>query len=218
MVLRLLPGSQSPRRRFEVENARKTVQNPKGYRIVTSLDPRVSAIERELSERGISCFMPAEFRAVRSRTKANLWTMRRNALLPGYIFVSGNAEWRSIPGVFGLLHDADGNPLLLSAIDMMSLRTAEANSEAAAEHYIEQQRREAVTGLSKSARRSLKLAKRRFVPGSKVRILWGKEAGRDAVVQGWSDAGKVQTIIERLDAAEVVDLPHDFIRRSDEAA
>lgn len=214
LVLRVRPGVQRPRRLLSVE----TTRSSKGYRIVPSLDPRVSAIERELSDRGLSCYMPAEFKAVRNRTKALTWSMRRNPLLPGYIFVSGTADWHQVPGVVGMLASVDGQPFHLSAIEMLSLRSMEANSEAAAERFIDKMRREATTESVRAARKSLAAARQRFNPGNRVKVLWGAEAGRTATVLGWSDQGKVRAIVDRLEAAEVVELPYEFIRRSDEAA
>ena len=206
-VLTTTPGVQHPKRVLEVE----TTRSRKGYRIVTSIDPRVSAIERELSLRGIAFYMPSEFKVVRNRRKTGSHTIRRFPLLSRYIFVSGHADWYNIPGVAGRLH-SQGKPLELSVADMMTLRTVEAHSEEAAERFMTQIANDERAAASRSSKVSIKAAKRRFNPGSKVKILWGSEAGRAATILGWSDDNKVKAIVERLDSADEVDLPYEFIR------
>src|SRR5690606_31209553 len=106
-AIRTKPGAQLPQRRYEVETTKVRRDKDgrpitKGYRIVPSLDPNVSAIERALKDASIECYMPVQRRVIRDRRKAYHFTTRRFALLVGYVFVRGVEDWRAleeIPGV-----------------------------------------------------------------------------------------------------------------------
>src|SRR6185312_7958243 len=82
-AVRTKPGSQKPQREYAVEKTRSV----KGYRIVPSLNPNLSAVERALSDAKIDYYMPAESRLQRDRVRPYLWKARRFALLVGYTFV-----------------------------------------------------------------------------------------------------------------------------------
>lgn len=126
--IRTVPGSQKPQREFTVE----TTRSRKGYRIVPSLNPNISAIELALSQRGLTYWMPTEKRLVRDRRKTDLWRTRRFALLVGYIFVRGPLDWLKLsetPGVLGIVANAEGEPLPIDFMDLLMLRSAEAEAE-----------------------------------------------------------------------------------------
>lgn len=129
-AVRTEPGSQKPQREYLVE---KTGSNRgKGYRIVPSLDPNMSAIERALAEGGFEFWMPAEKRLVRDRRHTDLWKVRRFALMVGYVFVkepSNFAKLKATAGVSGLVCDADGKPMPIDFLDILAVRSAEADAE-----------------------------------------------------------------------------------------
>lgn len=126
-AIRTTPGAQKPQREFKVENT----SSHKGYRIVPSLDPATSAIERALKQAGIVYYMPAEKRLIRDRRHTDLWKPRRFALLVGYVFVKGPLDfWRlsEIPGVHSVV-GIGGRPMEVDLLDIMTLRSQEAVAE-----------------------------------------------------------------------------------------
>lgn len=128
-AVRTVPGSQVPKREFVVEDSPRS---RKGYRIVPSLDPRQSAIEKALSDAGIVHYMPAEKRLVRDRRHTDLWKERRFALLVGYVFIKGPVDWlrlHDVPGVLGIV-GIGGKPIPIDLLDILTLRSMEAVSEA----------------------------------------------------------------------------------------
>lgn len=128
-AVKAAPGSQKPQREYKAEQTR----SKKGYRIVPSLNPHISAIELALTKAGFDCYMPAEKRLVRDRRHTDLWKPRRFALLVGYIFVHAPRDWRQLkttPGVSGVVSDGQGRPLPVSWDDILMLRATEAQSEA----------------------------------------------------------------------------------------
>jgi transcription antitermination factor NusG len=127
-VVKTAPGAQLPQRQYQIE----TTRSAKGYRIVPSLDPNVSAIERALKENGFIFYMPAEKRLVRDRRRTDLWKVRRFALLVGYLFVKDPHDWLLLaqtPGVAGVLRSAEGAPLEVDLKDILLVRAAEAQAE-----------------------------------------------------------------------------------------
>jgi transcription antitermination factor NusG len=146
------PGAQIPQREYAVE----TTRSSKGYRIVPSLDPKRSAIERALSDEGFVHYMPSEKRLIRDRRHAHLWKPRRVALLVGYIFVLDPVDWRrleDIPGVAGVLRSGDGKPLPVDIVDILTLRSI----EAVAEELFDRQAHRAVATLRSKAKRDPRL-------------------------------------------------------------
>lgn len=186
----------------------------KGYRIVTSLNPNVSAVERSLDDARIVHYMPCETRVIRNRDKTRTFTTRRFALLPGYIFVANIQDWLAldgVPGVTGYLRNSDGSPLGMSVLDILTLRTIEAKSEADAQAELHKLNMGAIAAARKTAQKALTAAKRQFYAGVRVKALWGAHAGREAVIQGWTDDQKLKAIIEGLESHEV--LPFDAVRK-----
>ncbi len=136
-AIRTMPGAQQPQREYTVE--KPSLINPdikgfgrKGYRIVPSLNPSMSAIERALKDAGFVYYMPAEKRLIRDRRKTDLWRTRRFALLLGYVFIKGPCNFlqlQELPGVAGIVGTC-GRPMPVSIVDIMMLRTKEARAEA----------------------------------------------------------------------------------------
>jgi len=127
-AIRTVPGAQKPEREYAVERTRSA----KGYRIVASLNPDVSAVERALSNNGFTHYMPAEKRLVRDRRHTDLWKPRRFALMVGYVFVHDPHDWRLLAetsGVQEIVRDVSGNPYPIDLLDILRVRTAEAEAE-----------------------------------------------------------------------------------------
>lgn len=136
-AIRTAPGSQKPQREYVVEpTALGKDGRPmgKGYRITPSLDPRWSAVEKALSDAGYTFYMPAEKRLVRDRRHTDLWKVRRFALMVGYIFVRGpfvRDHLLEVPGVAGIVTNAEGFPLPMLLNDILAVRAAEADADVA---------------------------------------------------------------------------------------
>ncbi len=127
-AIRTMRGAQQPQREYTAE----TTRSAKGYRLVPSLNPRQSAIERALSQGGFTHYMPAEKRLIRDRRKPDLWKARRFPLLLGYVFIKGPCNFlqlQELPGVAGIVGTC-GRPMPVSIVDIMMLRTKEARAEA----------------------------------------------------------------------------------------
>jgi transcription antitermination factor NusG len=153
-AVRTAPGSQMPKREYFAEKTR----SPKGYRLAISLDPRMSAVERALSEAGFVYYMPAEKRLQRDRRKPFVWKTRRFALMVGYIFVRDPESWRKLldtPGVIGVVSDMAGNPRGMELHEMLKIRSA----EGAAEVDFDDTLRKARQGLRKAAKKDASLKK-----------------------------------------------------------
>lgn len=135
-AVRTAPGSQMPQREYAVETTTlNSSGNPrgKGYRIVPSLDPRQSAVEKALSDAGFVHYMPAEKRLIRDRRHTDLWKPRRFALLVGYVFIhgEGDVDWLTlseVPGVAGIV-GIRGKPMPIALADILMLRSMEAVGE-----------------------------------------------------------------------------------------
>lgn len=203
-----------PQREYAVE----TTRSVKGYRIVPSLDPRVSAVERSLSDAGFVHYMPCELRVIRNRDKTRTFTTRRYALIPGYIFVHGwhalnnpHEPDEKLPGIVGYVSRGDGCPLSIPLESILTLRTLEAKSEAEAHAELHKLNMRATAAHRKTAQKALIAAKRQFYPGIRIKALWGRHAGREAVIQGWTDDQKLKAIIDGLEGHEV--LAFDAVRK-----
>lgn len=133
-AIRTLPGSQKPQREYAVEATTLGADGTprgKGYRIVPSLDPRYSAVEKALTDAGFVHYMPAEKRLVRDRRHTDLWKPRRFALLVGYVFVKGPCDFerlRNVPGVNDVVKVC-GVPMAIDLLDILMLRSMEAVGE-----------------------------------------------------------------------------------------
>ena len=134
-AIRTIPGAQKPQREYQVEltSANKNGdRRGKGYRIVPSLNPNMSAIERSLERAGFEFWMPAEKRLVRDRRHTDLWKVRRFALMVGYVFVKDPKDFdklRDVPGVAGVVTGQDGNALAIDFLDILAVRAAEAEAD-----------------------------------------------------------------------------------------
>jgi hypothetical protein len=134
-AVRTDPGAQKPQREYTVEPTtldKDGRPRGKGYRIVPSLNPNLSAVERSLTLAGFEYWMPSEKRLVRDRKHTDLWKVRRFALMVGYIFVNSPQDFgllEQVPGVAGVVRNADGHPLAIDFLDVMKVRSAEADAE-----------------------------------------------------------------------------------------
>jgi len=152
-AVRTAPGSQKPQREYEVEETKSR----KGYRIVPSLNPRESAVERALTQAGFVHYMPAEKRMVRDRLRTDLWKVRRFALLVGYVFIKEPHDFerlRDVPGVISVVSNA-GRPMAIDLMDILMLRSEEAKAEA----EFDRQSRMAVKNIRRKARTHPELRK-----------------------------------------------------------
>ena len=216
-AIRTAAGAQMPQREYEVETTPlNEAGRPrgKGYRIVPSLNPKMSAVERALNDIGVQHYMPAEFKVIRNRKKTGTYELRRFALLPGYVFVYNVTDWltlREAPGVAGIV-GVDGVPLQISIVDIIALRTFEAKSQAKADKEVAAMNSAVKAEAVKGAQKALSLAKRRFSAGQRVKILWGSAAGREATITGWDDKQQIKAIVDNLDAAETVSVAFDAVK------
>lgn len=208
-AIRTLPGAQLPQREYQVESTQINPDVPargKGYRIVPSLNPNVSAIERALSNNGFIHYMPVEKRHVRDRKKTGLWKGRRFPLLLGYVFVQDVQDWpllAATPGVAGIVGTC-GVPLPINIIDILMLRTMEAEAEAQFDREVEQ--REAM-----ARRVSRNKAKGMFPNGSRVAIKTGHAEGREATVIGTDREGRLKALVDGMGMVGTISIPLDAV-------
>ena len=156
--IKTMPGSQKPQREYKVEETsigKDGKPRGKGYRIVPSLNPNISAVERALEESGFRFYMPSEKRLVRDRRHTDLWKVRRFALMVGYVFVRIDdmndnilAKLCATPGVQGILQTASYKPMAIDLSDILLVRAAEADAEV----DFDTQTREARKKLRKNAK------------------------------------------------------------------
>lgn len=168
-AVRTAPGSQKPQREYSAEKTRSA----KGYRIVPSLNPNLSAIERALLDAKFEFWMPAEKRLVRDRRHTDLWKVRRFALMVGYVFIREPHDFGklgSVPGVAGIVRDASGEPVPIDFLDILAVRSAEADAEV----EFDKKSRQARQTLRKNARtdpRLKKLAEKLDIAGNFTVVL-----------------------------------------------
>lgn len=218
-ALRTAPGAQMPQREYAVE----TTRSAKGYRVIPSLTPGVSAVERALTNADVVHYMPAEFKVVRNRKKTGIYELRRFSLLPGYVFVHNVTDWLSllgdrqnpdalgVPGVAGVV-SINKVPMAISVVDIIALRTIEARSKTKADREVAALNSSETAGLVTASNKALKQAKRRISAGQRVRIMWGAQAGREATVLGWDDQQQLKAIVDNLEAAGEVTVPYDMVK------
>jgi hypothetical protein len=219
-AIRTAPGAQKPQREFKVETTmvrrdKEGRQTNKGYRIVPSLDPNVSAIERALKDNGFRFYMPCEFEAVRDRRKTNVWTTRRFPILQGYVFVADVHDFgllESLPGVVGTVGSDTGTKYELSITDFMFLRTKEAASLASAETFIEREKLSAESRRRAANAKKLKNIVKRYPKGTRVSVQWGKAVGREATIVGYDDEARLRAIADGLESAGVITLSTEDVK------
>lgn len=205
-ALQTQPGAQQPQREYAVEETKSV----KGYRIVPSLNPRISAVERALSDAGYTHYMPVEFKVLRNRKKTGEFCIRRFPLLPGYIFVTNCSGVKDVPGVADIIGTED-NPLAMKIMEVLALRTIEARSEIAAERELAKNASGETAEIRKAKAKSLAAAKRKLGEGKTVKMQWGKYVGREATLLGWEDEKTVSAILHGLDAARVA-VPFEYVK------
>lgn len=147
-AVRTIPGAQKPQREYVVESTTIGADGRprgKGYRILPSLNPNVSAVERALSNNGFRHWMPAEKRLIRDRRHTELWKTRRFALMVGYVFVHDPHDFRlleEVPGVAHLVKTGLGEPLPIDLADILVVRAMEAQAEVEFDHKSKEARRQ----------------------------------------------------------------------------
>lgn len=135
-AVKTTPGAQLPRREYVVEPTsldKNGLPRGKGYRIVPDIKHDLSAIERALEQKGFAHYMPTEKRLVRDRRHTDLFKIRRFALMVGYIFVRDPEDWQvlsKVHGVSGIVRAPTGEAMPMDIIDMMAIRSVEAEYDA----------------------------------------------------------------------------------------
>lgn len=219
-AIRTKPGAQQPKREYWPEPSKSALEGHprgKGYRIASSTNPAISAIETALEAKGFTFYMPAEFAVVRNRNHKNLYELRRFALMKGYMFV-GDPDWSrlmDVPGVQGIV-GIDGVPFPIGAMDLFRLRMYEANSRAEADNKA-RSLSGAVDRLAREQRKVIvRGARKKLFPGRSVKLIWGGKVGREATVQGWDDRDHVRVLLQSLeDAAETITVPYEFLKAAE---
>jgi transcription antitermination factor NusG len=197
-----------PQRVYDVETTRST----KGYRLVPSLDPNISAIEISLKRNGFTYYMPADIRVIRDRKKTNVWTKRRFALLLGYVFVEDSLkpiDWKKLeektPGIEKVVRSA-GVPIPILKSEMQLLREMEAQSAEIAEEKLRffQER----AALKSQTRR---MTSSKFPVGSKVVITKGIAQMKTGEVIGSDREGRLKLLVQKLEMSVPFDaVEHDY--------
>lgn len=197
-AIRTAPGAQMPQREYAVETTslgKDGRPRGKGYRIVPSLDPDISAVERSLSNAGFAHYMPIEKRLVRDRKKSNLWKPRRFALLLGYVFVRDVSRWADLeatPGVASVVR-SQGRPMPIEGKDILMLQAMEAVAQTKYEQAVEQRR-------IAEGRVTRKRAASLFPAGSHVHILKGHAEGRSGFAVGPARDGRLKVLLGLMEA------------------
>lgn len=209
-AVRTKPGSQMPQRVYEVE----TTRSEKGYRLVPSLDPNVSAVEISLKRNGFVYYMPADMRVIRDRKKTHAWTKRRFALLLGYVFIEDARpiNWDQLetktPGIEKVVRSA-GIPIPILESEMELLRTMEAESAEIAEKKIRFYQEQA-----EAKSRTRKMSAALFPAGTPVRIVSGIAQDKRGYVTGLDREGRLKLLVQKLEMS----VPLDAVRIDLEAA
>lgn len=209
-AIKTLTGAQLPQREYVVEDT----SGGKHYRIVASLDPKMSAIERSLTRAGIAFYMPCEHKVIRSRKKTATFTTRRFALLQGYVFTHDVYDYvtlKKIPGYGGTV-GALGVPLEIPLHEMMRLRKIEAESFLKAERELAKIISAEHSAAAKAAAKALSKAKRVFAEGSRVSVLYGVGVGREATIAGWDTEGHLKALVDGLEAEGLMSMSFDTVR------
>ena len=214
-AIQTLPGAQMPQREFEVEPTtlgKDGKPRGKGYRIVPSLNPEVSAIERALTDAGFVHYMPVDFKVIRDRKKTSTYKLRRFPLLKSYVFVTSCAGIRDVPGV-GAIIGTEHAPYPVNILDILALRTIEAKSQKTAQSELSAKVSQSQSEAQKITKKTLNAAKAKLAEGRRVKVLWGKDVGHEATLAGWEDDKRVRAILHGLDAADrAVLIPFDSVR------
>ncbi|RWK39262.1 transcription termination/antitermination NusG family protein [Mesorhizobium sp.] len=210
-AVRTKPGSQMPQRTYEVEETRSA----KGYRLIPSLDPNMSAVEVSLKRGGFAFYMPAEQRVVRDRKKTNVWTKRRFALLLGYVFVDDTEraiDWQKLeektPGIERAVRVA-GKPMAILESEMDLLREMEAESDEIANaklRFFQEQ--------AEAKNRTRRVTASLFPAGTMVRIVKGVAEHKVGKVTGLDREGRLKLLVQKLEMS----VPMDAVRIDLEAA
>lgn len=167
----------------------------------------IPIIELEMDRADIECFNPTELKQlVHHRTKKPIH--RRFALIPGYVFVTGNFSWpdlKAVKGVQEVLGTRE-EPLPINNTAIEQLRLAEA---ALFEKFLRLERARLMKQSHFSANHLSKL----FPKNSLVRIhgdLWG---GTQAKVTGTTGRHTVKAMVEILGGMVPVEIGVENLER-----
>jgi transcription antitermination factor NusG len=204
---RTAPGAQMPQREYTVHaTSRGADGRPrgKGYTIVPSLDPNVSAVERSLSNAGFAHYMPIEKRLVRDRKKTNLWKPRRFALLLGYVFVKDVDDFRKLEETAGIASvvRSQGKPMPIMGKDILMLQSMEAVAEEKYQQLVEQR-------AAAERRVTRRKAAGAFPAGSSVSITSGHAKGLRGLAGAPARDGRLKVFIASLEAE--ISVPMDAV-------
>lgn len=218
-AIRTMPGFQAPNRERWPEpsaSALKGQRRGRGYTIASALNPDMSKIEANLEVAGLVYYMPVEYIAVRNRSKARLYELRRFALLKGYMFVelAADEDWHKLSKVIGIkgIVGNCGQPFVITALDLFRLRMYEQSSKAAAKAKAESLSKAGDRLIRDQRKIAVRGARKKLFPGRDVKLLWGDYVGRDATVQAWNDADQVSVLLSSLDAAETITVPYEYLK------
>lgn len=215
-----MPGFQAPNRERWPEasaSALKGQTRGRGYTIASALNHDMSKIEANLEVAGLVHYMPAEYIAVRNRSKARLYELRRFALLKGYMFVElvADEDWHrlsKVSGIKGIVGNC-GQPFVITALDLFRLRMYEQSSKAAAKAKAESLSKADDRLIRDKRKVAIRGARKKLFPGREVKLLWGDKAGREATVQAWNDEDQVSVLLSSLDAAtETITVPYEYLK------
>lgn len=216
-AIRTKPGAQQPKREYWREPSVTALNGRargKGYRMASSTNPEMSAIETALERKGITFYMPAEYAVVRNRHHKGLYELRRFALMKGWMFVCDPdwSELADVPSVQGIASN-NGTPFRIGAMDLFRLRMYEANSRAEAAHKAASLS-EAGKRLEREKRKVIvRSARKKLHKGRSVKLIWGDKVGREATVQAWEDQEHVRVLLKSLDDAdETVIVPFEHLK------
>lgn len=219
-AIRTLPGFQTPNRERWPEPSASAINGRprgRGYTIASALDPTRSKVEANLDEAKFIHYMPVEYLAVRNRSKAGLYELRRFAMLKGYMFVevATDADWYrlyDVVGVHGVVENC-GKPFAIGSLDLFRLRMYEQNSKAVAKAKAESLSK-ATDRLEREKRKHvIRGTRKKLFPGREVKLIWGDKVGRDATVQAWTDQDQVRILLNSLEAAkETITVPFEFLK------
>lgn len=215
-AIRTKPGAQQPKREYWPEPSESALSGKprgKGYRMASSINPEMSAVESALEAKGFTFYMPAEYLAVRNRKHKGLYELRRFALLKGWMFVC-DPDWAQLMEVTGIqgIASSNGAPCPINAMDLFRLRMYEANSRAAAEQEAKTLSTVGDRLAREQRKTAIKGAKKKLFPGRPVRLIWGDKVGRDATVQAWQDHDLVKVLLDGLEATETVVVPFEYLK------
>ena len=195
-IVRLEPGATR-----KAEN-KKFYFGPKGGRLFEKETLEISIVEMACAQSGFILRLP-KTRIVYLDHKTQQPAHSTRPLIPGFAFVDAPHDFMQLESVKGIRHVLrnDGNPIQMSARDMMQLEMAERQSLKEFHHewaYMNLQR----TRLTKKEMR------KEFPKGKRFRLNDGRAPGW-CTIKDVTTRGTVKVIHDKLNA--ILDVPVDFL-------